>query len=145
MKHVHDHIPAYLDGRLDETDRLAVAAHCEACPDCARALSESEAVWRMMGDVPAPAPSESLWSRVAEALPSQRQPVWARLGYATVSAAALAAGVLIGVGQYGAEKTADWRVMNEVLTGSLLADDSTWSLDYALDYALSSDEDIEGE
>jgi len=144
MKHVHDLIPAYLDGRLDDEDRRAMVAHCETCPDCARALSASETVWRMMGDVLAPDPSRPIWDRVAAELPSQHRPVWRRLGYASVAAAALAAGVLLGVSQYVADESAEWRVMDAILAGSLLSDESSWSVDSALDYALSSaDETVE--
>ncbi len=138
MKHVRENIPAYLDGRLDETDRRAVDAHCASCPECAHALSESETVWRMMGDAKAPEPSRPAWDRISSDLPGRPRPVLQRLSYASMSVAALAAGVLIGAQQYAPNESDGWLVMDEVLSGSMLSGDTTWSMDSALDYALNS-------
>lgn len=144
MKHVTDMIPAYLDGRLDETGRADVRAHCEACPACRLALDESEAVWGMLDSVATPSPARPAWPGVAAALTVRREPVWRRLGFAGLSAAALAAGILVGVQQdYSRTVTPDFA--DEILSGSLLAGESAWTLDAVLEsYLSAADENEEG-
>ena len=143
MKHVSDLIPAYVDGRLDDAEREAVRAHCERCPACARALAESEAVWDMLDSVRAPAPSRSVWAGVAAATAERRVPAWQRLAYGTLSAAALAAGVLLGAQQYDPDLVASATLTDDIITGSLLSGETVWTLDSALDSILALDEESE--
>ena len=143
MKHVNDLIPAYLDGRLDEAGREAVRAHCELCPACAGVLAESEVVWRMLDNVPVPAPSRPTWTDVAAATSGRRDPAWRRLAFATVSAAALAAGILVGSQQYDPRVAELPDYADEIFSGSLLAGDSAWTLDSALEYILVAAVDSE--
>jgi ferric-dicitrate binding protein FerR (iron transport regulator) len=144
MKHVTDLIPAYLDGRLDEAGRADVRAHCEACPECRRALAESEAVWGMLDDLQAPGPARPAWAGVAAALSARREPAWRRTAFAGLAAAALVAGVLVGTRQYSpAIVTPDYA--GEILSGSLLAGEETWTLDAALEtFIADAGEDEEG-
>ncbi len=145
MKHLNDLIPAYLDGRLDTAGCAAVRAHCDQCPACANALAESEAVWRMLDSVRVPEPSRLVWAGVAAASSDRRDPAWRRLVFATVSAAALAAGVLVGSQQYAPRVVEASDYADEILSGSLLGGDSVWTLDSALEYILTAaDESEEG-
>lgn len=44
----------FLDGRLDEAVRRAVASHLRHCPDCAQRFREDEALMRALRDLPVP-------------------------------------------------------------------------------------------
>lgn len=44
----------FLDGRLDEAARQAVASHLRHCPDCAQRFREDEALMRALRDLPVP-------------------------------------------------------------------------------------------
>ncbi|MBC8423941.1 hypothetical protein H8E07_07435, partial [bacterium] len=71
-------------------------------------------------------------------------PAGRRLGFAGLSGAALAAGILVGVQQdYSRVVTPDFA--DEILSGSLLAGESAWTLDAVLESYLSdADENEEG-
>ncbi len=139
MTHMHDLIAAYVDGRLAEADREAVDAHCAVCPDCARALAETRAVWDLMGEAHAPEPTRSVWPDVVESTAPRQAPAWRRAAFGTLSAAAAAGGLLIGVQQYTSGGLVDLAALDETLDGTTLAGDTSWSFGYALDDALSLD------
>jgi anti-sigma factor RsiW len=71
-EHPELQLSAYLDEALLPADRAAVSAHLEGCPSCRARLAELRATSRLIGALPAIAPTRSLVPRL------QRAPVWLR-------------------------------------------------------------------
>jgi anti-sigma factor RsiW len=86
---VRDELPAMLDGRLDSSERRAVAAHLEVCAEC-RAEADVLAMLRRQTVAVPP----GLEERVKEAV--RRQAGRARRAPSWALAAAAAAAVLLG-------------------------------------------------
>ena len=81
--HEHERLSAYLDDALPAGERAQVAAHLDACGECAARLAELAAVDGAVGSVPSEAPAgyfESFPSRVRARLEpraaARRLPVW---------------------------------------------------------------------
>lgn len=81
--HEQERLSAFLDDALPPRERAEVAAHLDACAECAARLAELAAVDAAVGAAPLEAPSgyfESLPSRVRARLPprtaARRLPAW---------------------------------------------------------------------
>lgn len=137
-RHIQDLVPAWLDGRLDAAARELVRAHCAQCAECRRALAESEAAWKLLGDVESPPPLRPVWPALAEARRPRRGPLWARLSFPAAAAAVLAAGILLGVQLSGVRSVTFESPSQELLAGTLLGGDAVGNLDGMLTAALTT-------
>jgi predicted anti-sigma-YlaC factor YlaD len=77
-----------LDGELSELERSLLGAHLDRCPECARVVSEVQAVARTMREAPAETPMLPI------ALPRRRARV--RAFQVAVAAATVAIGISLG-------------------------------------------------
>ncbi|MYL28034.1 MULTISPECIES: anti-sigma factor family protein [Halomonadaceae] len=89
------HIEDYCDGRLDEADRRAVAAHLAECRDCARKV-KAEQRWReLLRESPVSEPGSGFETRILEAVHGGGD---ARRRWSTpVAGAAMAACLVVGL------------------------------------------------
>lgn len=65
----------YLDGELPDAVRGAVDAHASRCAECARLLSEIEALRVEAASLPLLAPSRDLWTGIAERIDARVLPL----------------------------------------------------------------------
>jgi anti-sigma factor RsiW len=61
-----DRLSEYLDGELDEADRVAVEAHLETCAECATLVSDLRRVIRRARTAKPHSPARDLWPGIAE-------------------------------------------------------------------------------
>jgi anti-sigma factor RsiW len=133
MSHVRNRIQALCDGQLSAREAEAVRDHCRRCEDCARALREAEAVWRLVDADPAPELPRPLWPDLARRLDARTRPRPSALGGWTFAGAAVAAtiaGLVLGfyLGGRGAETgEKDWRSLLE--EGAVIVDGAETTLD----------------
>ena len=120
-EHIEERIAAYLDGELSETEATAVSSHAEACDRCTRALREARKVHRLLDGDEAAQPLASMWPEVESRL-RRRAPMF-DLPFATATAAALAAGVMLGVLTF--DRAQEPVALTEVVSSS----SDTWSTD----------------
>ena len=90
MKHVQDHIAAWLADELEPGLRAAVESHLASCAACAAAAAESRAIWDMV----APSAAEAAVAASAEMRPT----VWPAVRARTVEAGR--GGLLYGGGTW---------------------------------------------
>jgi anti-sigma factor RsiW len=71
---------AYFDGKASATERREVEAHIEACGACAQRAAEYRALWGVLDELPAIAPSASfdaaVRARVAAEIPARSSWRW---------------------------------------------------------------------
>lgn len=137
-------LQACAEGRLERTLEAEVRNHCAACPDCRQVLRDYERLEALLTDVPAvPAgPAPAVWPAVRARLHPQPSP-WARLALSLGSAAAVAAGLLIGfllVPWQDDTPPAAWEQNTWTEMGSLLADPSSYGNLDTIYWDLASDE-----
>jgi anti-sigma factor RsiW len=100
MTHITRQIQAYLDGELAPSLEPAFLAHIEHCDACRRELAAARKLWELVDQAASPAARGTVWPHVAARLEHRRRRVawtWPQRGLA---AAALAAGVVVGL-QFG--------------------------------------------
>jgi anti-sigma factor RsiW len=98
MTHVKETLQAYLDGELAPGRRQEVERHLADCADCRRELTALRELWRQVDGLPPMPPSESILPDLQARLADRRRQApwtWPQRGLA---AAALAAGVVVGIG-----------------------------------------------
>lgn len=59
-----DELLGYVDGRLPEAERAAVASHLAQCAACAHRLAEIRRVWELLDQLPELAPSPAFHARL---------------------------------------------------------------------------------
>ncbi len=113
-----------LAGRLDDTERAALREHVSTCPGCLKELESLGDVWRLLGEIPAPAPdSRALRARLDAAVrreqhsqPARREPRFNQwLMAAGIAGVALVAGLLLGRANAPAPPTTDVAALREEL------------------------------
>ncbi len=67
-RHWTDELSDYLNGDLQQAERLEVEAHLAACGECRTLLEELRAVVARAGDLEDSAPANDLWTRIAQAI-----------------------------------------------------------------------------
>lgn len=127
MTHIDHRIGAYLDGELDADARRAFDDHVAACEPCRSALQQARDLWETV-DMAGQAPRVDLWPGVSARLDARRRRpwTWAQRGLA---AAAVAAGILLGLGLGGeapAPRGADMAATDGYLESSLPSLDQLW-------------------
>jgi anti-sigma factor RsiW len=128
--HVEDRFEALLSGELSAEEAGRVQAHCDACPECGRALAEAQRAWEALGEAEAPVQPPSLWPRLEARLAPRRSPR-VRLTFALGASAAALAGLVLGV-YLGSQFLGDsntWQQETWSQVGSLIADGGQGSLD----------------
>ncbi|MEO8062413.1 MAG: zf-HC2 domain-containing protein [Pseudomonadota bacterium] len=97
-------LPDYLAGKSDPAERVTIEKHLEGCPAC---LSETEGLastWRLLGDIPLPAPdSAALRTRIdasieRERFAASRAPAARRFQWNHPLVAGLAASLVLAIG-----------------------------------------------
>ena len=105
QKHITDSIHSWLAGELNAAEAAGLERHLETCPDCARAASESRAVWEALAGA-APQDSQlsmpSVWPKVrARTLAKRSRESWfygsSALARSGLAATAVAAGLFVAV------------------------------------------------
>lgn len=97
MTHVIDRLQRYVDGELPPADARAVEAHLQVCAACRDEHLALTTLWAQVESAASPVPALTVWPDLAGRM-SRRRPrpasPWLRGGLA---AAALCAGVLLGL------------------------------------------------
>ncbi len=139
MNHIDTRLTAWLSGSLDSTARLEIEAHCAACEGCRRLLAQSETVWNLLGELPAPAPVRPAWEGIATALHPAGQragaPVWRRWSFPAAAAAALVCGIVLGDRLAGEPNGVARILTDDIIAGTLLSADAAADLDGLLTMA----------
>jgi len=97
MTHVTEDIQAYLDGELPESRAEQVRRHLDGCTECRARLDADRLLWQAVDVAGALRLTTSLWPGVAAGLDRRRQRRWT-WSQRSLAAAALAAGVVLGLG-----------------------------------------------
>lgn len=107
MKHVTHQIQAYLDGELAKSEAQALEKHVAGCDGCCAELEATRQLWSQV-DQAGPLPIRTaVWPGLAEKMArrGQRGPwTWSQRGLA---AAALVAGLVLGLQVGGSVETLD--------------------------------------
>jgi anti-sigma factor RsiW len=96
MSHIDHRIDAYLDGELDDAAQRAFDDHVAACRSCREALARARDLWEAV-ELADRAPRVDLWPGVSARLEARRRRPWTWVQRG-LAAAAVAAGVLLGLG-----------------------------------------------
>jgi len=108
-------LQALLDGELPEQERAAFEEHCRQCAECRRKLGELERLRAALAADPPPTLAASVWPSVQARLHRGPRPGFALAG---LSAAACAAGVLLGLLIGGSPAGEGWSNPLEYWSGS---------------------------
>ena len=104
---VQQKLDAYLAGDLSPKGEEKLQAHLDSCPECREALVRAQRVESVLRETPAPPLPDGFADRVVARARQQKaapehgrvpQPVWGWLGGSLAWRAAVAAGLVVGLG-----------------------------------------------
>jgi anti-sigma factor RsiW len=98
MTHVTDHLQRYVDGELAAADAREVEVHLRTCGACRDECAAITVLWQAVDAAAPPAPAAALWPALAARLAGRRRPASSPWLRGSLAAAALAAGLMLGLG-----------------------------------------------
>jgi anti-sigma factor RsiW len=98
MTHVTDRLQRYVDGEMAAAEAREVEAHLQTCRACRDEWTAVRALWQTVDAAAPAAPTVVLWPHLAARLAARRRGASSPWLRGSLAAAALAAGLMLGLG-----------------------------------------------